>query len=272
VGPAGGWRPRYPGGVDGTRNAGAASAAAAGIGGDMTGRPVLLVVEHEEDAPPALLAEVAAAAGVELRVARPYAGDQLPDDLDAAGLVVLGGEMGVGDAASWPHLHPTMALIRHAAERAAPVLGVCLGAQLAAAALGGRAYPGPAGLEVGWVEVELTPEGRDDPVVGALRDGDPGAPAVVFQWHKDTYDPPPGARLLASGDRYHQQAFRLGSVVGVQFHPEVDEPTISAWYAMATAPPPYPEADSLAGLAAATPSARRLLDAFCRRLPRRQGN
>jgi GMP synthase (glutamine-hydrolysing) len=239
----------------------------------MTSRPALLVVEHEEDAPPALLAEAAAAAGVELRVARPYAGDPLPDGLDgAAGLVVLGGEMGVGDAASWPHLRTTMALIRHAAERAAPVLGVCLGAQLAAEALGGRAYPGASGLEVGWVEVALTPEGRDDPVVGALLDGDPGAPAVVFQWHKDTYDPPPGASLLASGDRYRQQAFRLGSVVGVQFHPEVDAATLTGWYAKAPTPPSYPRAEALAGVASWTPPARRLLDAFCLQLPRRQGD
>jgi GMP synthase (glutamine-hydrolysing) len=177
--------------------------------------------------------------------------------------VVLGGEMGVGDAARWPHLHATMALIRHAARRAAPVLGICLGAQLAAEALGGRAYPGPAGLEVGWVEVELTPEGRADPVVGALLDGDPAAPALVFQWHQDTYDPPPGATLLGSGDRYRQQAFRLGSVVGVQFHPEVDAPTVATWYATAATPPPYPRTEALAGLAGATPPARRLLGAFC---------
>jgi GMP synthase (glutamine-hydrolysing) len=239
----------------------------------MNDRPVLLVVEHEEDAPPALLAEVAAAAGVGLRVVRPYAGEPLPAGLDgAAGLVVLGGEMGVGDAASWPHLHTTMALIRHAAGRAAPVLGVCLGAQLAAAALGGRAFPGPAGMEVGWIRVELTPEGRDDPVLGALLDGDARAPAMVFQWHKDTYEPPPGATLLARGDRYRQQAFRLGSVVGVQFHPEVDAATIAGWYAIAAgdpAPPPYPRAEALAGVARWTPQARRLLDAFCQRLPRR---
>jgi GMP synthase (glutamine-hydrolysing) len=239
----------------------------------MNRRPVLLVVEHEAEAPPALLAEVAAAAGVRLRVARPYAGEPLPDGLDGAdGLVVLGGEMGVGDAASWPHLHGTMALIRYAAARAAPVLGVCLGAQLAAEALGGRAFPGPAGMEVGWVPVELTPQGRDDPVLGALLDGDSRAPATVFQWHEDTYEPPPGASLLARGDRYRQQAFRLGSVVGVQFHPEVDAATLAGWYAKAPTPPPYPQAEALAGAARWTPPARRLLAAFCRRLPRRRGD
>jgi GMP synthase-like glutamine amidotransferase len=125
---------------------------------------------------------------------------------------------------------------------------------------------------VGWVPVELTPQCRDDPVLGALLDGDSRAPATVFQWHEDTYEPPPGASLLARGDRYRQQAFRLGSVVGVQFHPEVDAATLAGWYAKAPTPPPYPQAEALAGAARWTPPARRLLAAFCRRLPRRRGD
>jgi GMP synthase (glutamine-hydrolysing) len=225
----------------------------------MTGRAALLVVEHEPDAPPGRLAESAAAAGVDLEVLRPGAGEPLPAGLDgAAGLVVLGGSMGVGDAPAWPHLHATMALIRHAAARAAPVLGICLGAQLAAQALGGRAFPGPAGLEIGWNSVGLTAAGRDDPVLGAV-----GETAEVFQWHYDTFDPPPGAAVLASGSRYHHQAFRLGSVVAVQFHPEVDEAIIQAWYAMSDPPPSYPVATALAGVARSGDQASRLLDAFC---------
>jgi GMP synthase (glutamine-hydrolysing) len=239
------------------RRAGGAGATLAG----MTGRPALLVVEHEPDCPPGLLAESAAEAGVDLRVLRPWASEPLPAELDGAdGLVVLGGSMGVADAAAWPHLDGAMALIRHAAARAAPVLGICLGAQLAAQALGGRAYPAPAGVEVGWSGVGLTPAGRDDPLLGAV-----DRSAKMFHWHQDTFDPPPGAALLAHSGRYHQ-AFRLGSVVAVQFHPEVDEAVIGRWYATASPLPPYPEAAALAGVARARPQARRLLGAFCRQL------
>jgi GMP synthase (glutamine-hydrolysing) len=226
----------------------------------MTGRAALLVVEHEPDAPPGRLAEAAGAAGVDLEVLRPAAGQPLPAGLDgAAGLVVLGGSMGVGDAPAWPHLDGTMALIRHAAARSAPVLGICLGAQLAAHALGGRAFPGPAGLEIGWNGVGLTAAGRDDPVVGAV-----GEDAEVFQWHQDTFDPPPGAVVLAAGSRYRHQAFRLGSVVAVQFHPEVDEAIIKGWYAAAEPPPPFPVAAALAGLTRSGSRSLRLLEAFCR--------
>jgi GMP synthase (glutamine-hydrolysing) len=232
----------------------------------MTGRPSLLVVEHERDCPPGLLAESAAEVGVDLRVLRPWASQPLPAGLDGAdGLVVLGGSMGVGDAAAWPHLDDTMALIRHAATRAAPVLGICLGAQLAAQALGGRAFPAPDGVEVGWSGVGLTAAGRDDPLLGTV-----GQAAEMFHWHQDTFDPPPGATLLAYSGRYHQ-AFRLGGVVAVQFHPEVDEAVIGRWYATASQPPPYPEAAALAGVARARPQARRLLDAFCRQVAEPEG-
>jgi GMP synthase (glutamine-hydrolysing) len=224
----------------------------------MNGRSALLVVEHQQDCPPGLLADSAAEVGVSLRVLRPWAGEPLPAELDGAdGLVVLGGSMGVGDAAAWPHLDETMALIRHAAARAAPVLGICLGAQLAAHALGGRAFPAPAGLEIGWNGVGLTAAGRDDPLLGAVDQA-----AEMFHWHQDTFDPPPGAALLAYSGRYHQ-AFRLGSVVAVQFHPEVDEAVIQQWYATASPPPPYPEAEALAGVARSQPQARRLLETFC---------
>jgi GMP synthase (glutamine-hydrolysing) len=156
-----------------------------------------------------------------------------------------------------------MALLRAAAARDAPALGICLGAQLAANALGGRAYPGPAGEEVGWTKVELTAAGRADPVLGALVE-----PAEVFEWHHDTLEPPPGAIQLATGAVYEHQAFRVGSVVGVQFHPEVDGPLLAAWWATG-APPTYPEADAVAGAARNAANARRLLEAFCRVAARR---
>jgi GMP synthase-like glutamine amidotransferase len=227
--------------------------------------PTLVVIEHEPDAPPALLVAAARAAGVELRVVRAGEGEPVPASLgEAAGLVVLGGEMGIADVAAWPHLEVTMALIRTAAADQAPVLGICLGAQLAAHALGGRAYPGALGLEIGWVKIELTPAGRADPVLGALPEA-----AEVFHWHRDTFDLPPGAVLLARGDLYANQAFRIGSVVGVQFHPEVDAGTIAGWYALdkeGGASATYAEADAVGGAATRADRARRVLDAFCRSL------
>jgi GMP synthase (glutamine-hydrolysing) len=219
----------------------------------------LLVVQHEPSAPPGLLAPAAAATGVELQVVE-APGQPVPVTLDGAhGLVVLGGVMDADETDAYPHLARTMDLVRDAAARSAPTLGICLGAQLAAAALGGRAYPGPAGEELGWTKVELTEEGRADPVTGALQE-----PAELFEWHHDTFDPPPGATLLAGGAVYPSQAFRLGGVVAVQFHPEVDAPLLAGWWAGTTPQPSYPIAEALAGVARNTANATRLLEAFCR--------
>jgi GMP synthase (glutamine-hydrolysing) len=219
----------------------------------------LLVVQHEPSAPPGLLTPAAAATGVQLRVIE-APGQPVPTTLDGAdGLVVLGGVMDADETDAYPHLARTMDLVRDAAARSAPTLGICLGAQLAAAALGGRAYPGPAGEELGWTKVELTGAGRADPVTGAIQE-----PAELFEWHHDTFDPPPGATLLAGGAVYPSQAFRLGSVVAVQFHPEVDGPLLAGWWAGSTPPPAYPIAEALAGVARNAANATRLLEAFCR--------
>jgi GMP synthase (glutamine-hydrolysing) len=204
------------------------------------------------------VATAAAATGVELVVVE-APGEPVPTSLDGAdGLVVLGGEMDADQTGDFPHLLATMDLLRDAADRQVPALGICLGAQLAAAALGGRAYPGPAGEELGWNKVELTGAGRADPVTGALTE-----PAELFEWHHDTFDPPPGATLLATGAVYPSQAFRLGSVVAVQFHPEVDGPLLRGWWAGAT-PPNYPIDEAVGGADRNRANATRLLEAFCR--------
>jgi GMP synthase (glutamine-hydrolysing) len=219
----------------------------------------LLVVQHEPDSPPGLLATAAAATRVELQVVE-APGEPVPVTLDGAdGLVVLGGAMDFDETDAYPHLARTMDLLADAAARSAPALGICLGAQLAAAALGGRAYPGPAGEEIGWTKVELTDAGRADPVLGALQE-----PAELFEWHHDTFDPPPGATLLAGGAVYPSQAFRLGSVVAVQFHPEVDGPLLAGWWAGTTPAPTYPIGEVLAGASRNAANATRLLEAFCR--------
>ncbi|HEY8556474.1 MAG TPA: type 1 glutamine amidotransferase, partial [Actinomycetes bacterium] len=209
--------------------------------------------------PPGLLAAAAAATGVRLQLVE-APGDPVPVTPEGAdGLVVLGGEMDADETDAYPHLARTMELVRAAAARSVPTLGICLGAQLAAAALGGRAYPGPAGEELGWTKVELTGAGRADPVTGALSE-----PVELFEWHHDIFDPPPGATLLAAGAVYPSQAFRLGSVVAVQFHPEVDGPLLAGWWAESSPPPAYPIAEAMAGVARNAANATRLLEAFCR--------
>lgn len=142
--------------------------------------------------------------------------DHLPDQFqDPDLLVVLGGPVGVYEEEIYPFLSRERAFIaaRLAARR--PLLGVCLGAQLIAAAAGGRVFP--SGIkEIGFKPVSLTGAGRESPLRHLA-----GTP--VLHWHGDTYSLPAGAANLASSDAVEQQAFSIGSnVLALQFHPEVD--------------------------------------------------
>ncbi len=140
------------------------------------------------------------------------------------GLVVLGGPMGVYEADKHPHLNEEIACIQKALTQDKPVLGICLGSQLLAAALGAKVRPGGV-KEIGWYDVNLTEEGIADPVLGKFRPRE-----KIFQWHGDTFDLPPGAVHLASSPLFPQQAFRFGDrTYGLQFHLEVDEPMINRW-------------------------------------------
>src|SRR5262245_50196260 len=133
------------------------------------------------------------------------------------GLIVLGGPMGVYEAERYPHLAQEIGWIAEAVQRGLPVLGICLGAQLTAAALGAAVRPATA-PEVGWYPVELTEEGRRDPILSHF-----GPREHVFQWHGDTFGIPDGASWLAHAKHCPHQAFRYGDrVYGFQFHLEVD--------------------------------------------------
>jgi GMP synthase-like glutamine amidotransferase len=197
----------------------------------------LLVVEHESDAGPGRLAPFLGP----LDVRRPYAGDALPDGVDGhAGVVVLGGEVCAWDDEKAPWLPATRVLLARATSAGLPVLGVCLGAQLLAMACGGRAEPGGAGLEVGLSTVRVLPSGRADPllagVLGAVGGtaSPPDAPHFLApQYHRDAItELPPDAELLATGEVYGVQAFRVGERAwGVQYHPEVTDDDFAAWTA-----------------------------------------
>jgi GMP synthase (glutamine-hydrolysing) len=141
-----------------------------------------------------------------------------------AGLVVLGGPMSVDQVDCHPHLATEMELVLDAIDRQIPVLGICLGAQLIAKALGAAVRAG-AKKEIGWHDVTLTDVGGSDPLLGHL-----ARETRLFQWHGDVFDLPDGAVHLASSERCAYQAFRHGSnVYGFQFHLEVDEPLIERW-------------------------------------------
>jgi GMP synthase (glutamine-hydrolysing) len=140
------------------------------------------------------------------------------------GLIVLGGPMGVYDADQYPHLAQEKAIIQLAAKNNLPVLGICLGAQLIADALGARVYP--SGIkEIGWYDLTPTEAAKEDPLFHALK-----AKEKVFQWHGDTFDLPHGTVHLAYSPLCVNQAFRYGrGVYGLQFHLEVDSAMIEAW-------------------------------------------
>jgi GMP synthase (glutamine-hydrolysing) len=136
-------------------------------------------------------------------------------------LVLLGGPIGVNDNADYPFLAEEVALVRARLSRREPVLGICLGAQLIAAAMGARVYP--AGLrEIGWGPVQLSAAGRSSPLAELT--------TPVLHWHGDTFDLPVGASHLASTAACRNQAFAVGRhVLALQFHPEVVGAAVESW-------------------------------------------
>ncbi len=150
--------------------------------------------------------------------------DARPDISRYYGLVVLGGPMNCDESARYPHLTTEIELIQEAIASGKPVLGICLGAQLVARALGARVSKNPV-KEIGWYDLRPTEAGKSDPLFRAL-----ATRQKIFQWHGDTFEIPDGATHLATSPDCRNQAFRFGDYVyGLQFHLEVDEPMIRRW-------------------------------------------
>ena len=192
-----------------------------------------VVLQHTPSEGPGRLADVLAARDIRCDVLPIYReGVAVPTSLDDDQLLIsMGGPMGVADAErpEFRYLADELALLRGLVARDAPVLGICLGSQMLAAAAGARVYPntrpGPDGApvparEVGWGLVDfLAP---DEPALAGL-----SAREMVLHWHGDTFDLPPGAVHLASSEMYANQAFRIGERAwGIQFHPEVDQAAV----------------------------------------------
>lgn len=146
-----------------------------------------------------------------------------PEDANAPLLVVMGGPMAVYEASLHPFLQTELEVLQQRLAAGRPSLGICLGSHLLAAAAGAQVHPGEAGAEIGILPVELTLAGQQDAPLSGLA----GVP--VAHWHSDTFTPVPGATLLASTPQYEQQAFRIGSSYGLQFHPELTAEALRSW-------------------------------------------
>lgn len=141
---------------------------------------------------------------------------------DADLAVICGGPIGAYESNRYPFLLDELAAIERRVEADRPTLGLCLGAQLIAAALGAPVYPGRR-KEIGWGRIQLTIDGRDSCLAAV-------AETPVLHWHGDTFDLPPGASLLASSDTYPHQAFAIGpNTLALQFHAEADPRRIEQW-------------------------------------------
>jgi GMP synthase-like glutamine amidotransferase len=215
-------------------------------------------VAHEG---PGLIADELSRAGQPFDVVRLDRGDGLPASDSIAGLVVMGGPMGVHDGDDHPWLPTERELLSATVTDGKPVLGVCLGAQQLASALGAEVITGDV-PEIGLGRVELTRGGRLDPVTGPEYGGLSDSTIPCVHWHQDAFSLPDGAVHLAASRPFPHQAFRWGDrAYGLQFHVEVDRVLARGWE------PHLPEGITLdpARLTEVETVGRRLLRRFIQR-------
>lgn len=185
-----------------------------------------LVVEHTVNEGMGLLQNVLGDKGWNMDIrCMEQAGTTLPESIgDFGSMVIMGGPMSANDEDLYPHLRQVQDLIREAVCLHIPTVGICLGAQLIAKALGGRVTRNPV-KEIGWYTMSLTGHGYGSP----LFDGLP-PDFTFFQWHQDTFTIPERSRWLVKGKTCRNQAFSLDNYIwGLQFHPEVSLEMIERW-------------------------------------------
>ena len=188
--------------------------------------PKLLVFQHVASEPLGHLDPLLRASGFRIRYVNfGREPDAQPDIRRYDGLVVLGGPMNVDQADRFPHLRTELDAIREAVTADKPVLGICLGGQLLAEAMGGHVRPNPV-PEIGWYRLHTRPHAHADRLFRHFE----RTPRYVFQWHAYAFEPPPGAVPLAWTRSCRQQAYRLGDHAwGLQFHLEADAALIERW-------------------------------------------
>lgn len=184
-------------------------------------RDKALVVVHQRHSYPGRLGRLLMERGWCLDVRCPNMGHRLPATLDGYGMsLMFGGPMSANDC-HMPGIRAELDWLPAAVESGKPFVGVCLGAQMLARLLGARVARHPEGLvEIGYSEIRPTEAGSDFL----------GGPMQVYQWHREGFEVPAGAVLLAEGDRFPNQAFRWGEAAyGLQFHPEVTREMMERW-------------------------------------------
>ncbi len=188
-------------------------------------RPKILVFQHVPYEPLGTLDPLLKAAGFRIRYVNFGREPESRPSLDGyEALVILGGPMNSDQIDSYPNLLTEVEIIREAVQTKKSVLGICLGAQLLAKAIGGSVVRNET-REIGWYDVALTEDGKSDPVLSKF-----SPVQQVFQWHEDGIQLPPDALHLASSDASSVQAFRYGEhAYGFQFHLEVDRSLIERW-------------------------------------------
>lgn len=174
------------------------------------------VILHDRDEPAGMFDELLEVRALPTETVRLDETNELPGWTANAALVLMGGPMSVNDEDAYPWLKEEKALVRDALAARRPILGVCLGAQLIASALGARVYRSVP--EIGWRTLSGLP---DEPLFPGI--------FSAFELHGETFDLPGGARLLATAEDVPHQAFACGSALGLQFHIEATEPMIAAW-------------------------------------------
>jgi GMP synthase (glutamine-hydrolysing) len=190
--------------------------------------PRILVFKHVPYEGPATITDWAARAGHVIDIHEWYQTPTAPDELPDY-LIIMGGPMNVDEEQEYPWLAAEKTYIRKALDADIPVLGICLGAQLIAAVLGEKVYPGPH-RELGWLPLTFAPEASQHSTLRAFTELNSDADSDdvnVFHWHGDTFDLPAGATLLGSTDGCRNQGFAWRNAVGLQFHIEMDQSVLT---------------------------------------------
>ena len=185
----------------------------------------VLILTHAAHEGPGAFGDVLSDAGASVRTVAFHQDPAARPELANTSLILsMGGPMSAQDDVNHPWLTTEVALLAQAAREDRKILGVCLGSQILARALGARVHPA-ARPEIGHGPVTLTGDGADDPILAGLR-----SPETVLHWHQDTFDLPPNAVGLASSESTPNQAYRVGRhAYGLQFHLEVGREMMEEW-------------------------------------------